>query len=80
MTQKILFGAGMLIVTLAIQFVLYKKGKGVAFWTGTEPVFIMCVLGLLANDAGYLAGILGYVIGDDIGKLAGWHKDKKNKS
>lgn len=74
MIERILFGAGMLIVTLAIQFVLFKRGKGVTFWSGTEVVLIMCVLGLLSNDADYLAGILGYVLGDEIGKFAGWHK------
>lgn len=77
MIEKLLFGVGMLVVTLVIQFVLFKKGKSGAFWSGTEVVFVMCILGLLAKDANYLAGILGYVLGDDIGKFAGWHKYHK---
>lgn len=73
MIEKVLFAVGMLLVTLLIQFILFKKGKSGAFWCGTEVVFVMCILGLLSNDVGYFAGILGYVAGDAIGKIAGWH-------
>lgn len=73
----ILYGFGMLFVTLIIQFMLYKKNKNIDFWSGTEPVIILCILGLIANEPGDIAGILGYVIGDYIGKFVGWHKTKK---
>lgn len=80
MIEMILYGIGMFAVTLAIQFFLFKKNKGVGFWSGTEPIFIMCILGLLSNSAGDHAGILGYMIADYIGKRAGWHKTDKEKS
>lgn len=77
MIAKVIFGVAMFAITLAIQFCLYKKGKSVAFWSGAELVFGMCILGLLSDDAAYFAGILGYVIGDYAGKYAGWHKYTK---
>lgn len=75
----ILYGFGMLIVTLIIQFVLYKTKKNIDFWSGTEPVIILCILGLLTNEVGDIAGILGYAIADRIGKFAGWHNTKTKK-
>lgn len=78
MLEKILFAVAMLVITLVLQFVLFRMGKGVSFWSGTEPVYIMCILGLVSNDASYFAGILGYAAGDYIGKLAGWHEEKTN--
>lgn len=70
--SMVLFGLGMLLVTLLIHYVLFRMKKRTDFWMGTSVVFVMCVLGLLSNDVGYLAGILGYIIGSDISKLAGW--------
>lgn len=74
MIEKLLYGIAMLIITLAIQFFLFRKGKSTSFWSGKDLVLILCVLGLISNDSSYLAGILGYVLGDYIGEFAGWHK------
>lgn len=72
--SMIIFGTAMLVITLLIQFILYKKKKDVNFWSGSEMVLIVSVLGIVTGDVTYFAGILGYAIGDCIGKFAGWHK------
>lgn len=75
--ESVLFCGGMLLVTVALQFFLFKTNRNVSFWSGMDVVIIMCVLGLISNDISYLAGLLGYAVGDQIGRFAGWHAAKK---
>lgn len=42
LVYMILYGFGMLFVTLTIQFILYKRDKNIDFWSETEPV-LYCV-------------------------------------
>ncbi len=73
-----LYAAGFFLITLALQFFLFgvrknhNKGK-YKIWAGWECVLLICMIGLMNKNLAYYAGVIGYVIADEIGKNAGWH-------
>ena len=78
MSEMVLYGIGFFLITLLIQFLLSerncRKNKQTTFWTGSSAIITICVLGIIDRNIHYLAAILGFVIADEIGKSAGWHK------
>lgn len=64
------------VITLLIQFFGSKrKSKGkVKIWEGTNTIVVICILGIITQNINYLSAIIGFVIADQIGKIAGWHK------
>ena len=78
MSEMVLYGIGYFLITLLIQFLLSKrknkKNAQTAIWTGSSAIITICVLGIIDKNIHYLAAILGFVIADEIGKSAGWHK------
>lgn len=72
-----LYGIGYFILTLMIQYVLFKFRKNhnrgaSSIWTGNTIVIILCVLGLLTQELNKFAAVIGYVLADWIGKEMGW--------
>ena len=41
-------------------------------WVGKSVIIGMCVLGIITKNINYFAAILGFVLGDEVGKQAGW--------
>lgn len=73
-----LYGIGYFILTLMIQYVLFKFRKNhnrgaSSIWTGNTIVILLCVLGLLTQELNKFAAIIGYVLADWIGKEMGWY-------
>lgn len=78
MLEFILYGIGFFVITLLIQWLMSKSkrktGKSrFTFWTGTEAIIGIAILGLLQGKIEYLAAIIGFAIADNIGSENGWH-------
>lgn len=78
MLEMVLYAIGFFLITMLIQYLLskrsHRKTHSIEFWTGSSAIIAICVLGIISNNIHYLAAILGFVIADDVGKAAGWHK------
>lgn len=78
MIEIILYGIGFFLLTLLLQYVLYKcrknhnHGKS-SVWTGTGAVLVICLAGLFTQNINYLAAVIGFVFADEIGHVLGWH-------
>ena len=62
------------IFTITAQWLLRRVRKNhnrgaSAMWV---VIIGMCVLGIITKDINYFAAILGFVLGDEVGKQAGW--------
>lgn len=65
------------IFTLTVQWLLHRVRKNhnlgaSAMWVGTSVIIGMCILGIITKNISYFAAILGFVLGDEVGKEAGW--------
>lgn len=65
------------IFTITAQWLLHRVRKNhnqgaSAMWVGTSVIIGMCVLGIITKNINYFAAILGFVLGDGVGKQAGW--------
>lgn len=78
MFRIILYAVVFAVCTIFLQWLLFKvrrnhnKGR-FAIWVGIEAIIVLCVVGLMTKDINYFAAILGFIVGDEIGKQAGWH-------
>lgn len=78
MIEFVIYGVGFFICTLFIQYILYKIRKNHnhglnGIWVGRRTIMVLCVIGIINHNIGYLAAILGFICSDEIGKAAGWH-------
>ena len=60
-----------------LQWLLHKIGKNhntgnSAIWIGNEVIIVVCLLGLITKNVNYFAALLGFVVGNEVGKQAGW--------
>ena len=60
-----------------LQWLLHKVRKNrntgnSAIWTGNEIIIAVCLLGLMTKNVNYFAALLGFVVGNEVGKQAGW--------
>lgn len=76
MISMILTGIGILLVTILIRYITFRTKKFTDFWVGTTEIVVICILGILSGDPDYYAGILGYIIGDEICRYIGWSVKK----
>lgn len=65
------------IFTITAQWLLHRVRKNhnrgaSAMWVGISVIIGMCVLGIITKNINYFAAILGFVLGDEVGKEAGW--------
>ena len=42
-------------------------------WVGNGAIIVICVMGLMTKNINYFSALLGFVVGDEVGKQAGWH-------
>lgn len=78
MLEIVLFAVGFCICTIVIQMLLYRlrknQNKGVSsIWTGYGAIVVICIIGLVTKNINYFAAVLGFIIGDEVGKTARWH-------
>lgn len=77
MFEIILYAVAFAVCTIFLQWLLSKvrrnhnKGR-FAIWVGTEAIIVLCVAGLVTRNIQYFAAILGFIVGDEVGKHAGW--------
>lgn len=78
MIEKVVYFVGFCIFTIGLQGVLFKvrrnhnKGK-YAIWVGNAAIAVICLAGIINNNVSYLYAVLGFILGDEIGKAADWH-------
>lgn len=78
MLEFVIYGLGYFVVTLLIQYMLFKLRKNhnhgpSGIWVGTRAIMVLCVIGIINHNIGYLAAILGFICADEAGKAVGWH-------
>ena len=77
MLEIILYAVGFFICTVFLQWLLHKvrknhnKGNS-AIWVGTGAIIVICVIGLMNKNINYFAALIGFIVGDEVGKQAGW--------
>lgn len=77
MLETILYAVGFFIFTIFLQWLLYKVRKNhnqgnSAIWVGSGAIIVICVMGLMTKNVDYFAALLGFIVGDEVGKQAGW--------
>lgn len=77
MLETIVYLLGFFILTTFLQWLLHKVRKNhntgnSAIWTGNEVIIAVCLLGLMTKNINYFSALLGFVVGDEVGKQAGW--------
>ena len=78
MLELVIYGIGFFICTLIIQYILHiirkNHNQGVnGIWVGNRAIIVLCIMGIIKHNIGYLAAVLGFICADEIGKAAGWH-------
>ena len=79
MFEKELFALGFFLFTLLLQWILFKVRRNhnrgdSAIWVGYGAIIVICVMGLIDNNENYFSAILGFIIGDEIGRTKKWHE------
>lgn len=74
----VIYGIGYFVVTLLIQYMLFKLRKNHnhgpnGIWVGSSAIIVLCVIGIINHKICYFAAILGFICGDEAGKAVGWH-------
>lgn len=74
----VIYGIGHFVVTLLIQYMLFKLRKNHnhgpnGIWVGSSAIIVLCVIGIINHKIYYLAAILGFICADEAGKAVGWH-------
>ncbi|MGI6501685.1 MAG: hypothetical protein ACOX1S_12605 [Anaerostipes sp.] len=78
MMEMVFYGVGFFLVTILLQYILSRIGRNnkkskIQIWTGHNTIIAICAIGIITNNIYYLAAILGFVIGDEVGLNVGWH-------
>ena len=79
MLETILYAIGFFIFTIFLQWLLHKVRKNhnqgnSATWVGNGAIIVICVMGLMTKNINYFSALLGFVVGDEVGKQAGWQQ------
>ena len=77
MVEIIVYLLGFFILTMFLQWLLHKVRKNhnqgnSAIWVGSGAITVICVMGLMTKNVDYFAALLGFIVGDEVGKQAGW--------
>lgn len=77
MLEIILYAIGFFAFTICLQWLLHKVRKNhnqgnSAIWVGYGAIIVICVIGLMTKNVNYFAALLGFIVGDEVGKQAGW--------
>ena len=76
--ELVIYGIGFFLCTLRIQYLLYKIRKNHnhgtnSIWVGNRAIIVLCVVGIMNHNIGYLTAILGFICADEAGKAVRWH-------
>ena len=77
MLETIVYLLGVFILTMFLQCLLHKVRRNhnqgnSAIWVGNGAIIVICVMGLMTKNINYFSALLGFVVGDEVGKQAGW--------
>ena len=72
-----LYAIGFFILNIFLQWLLHKVRRNhnqgnSAIWVGNGAIVVICVMGLMTKNINYFSALLGFVVGDEVGKQAGW--------
>lgn len=78
MLELVIYGSVFFVCTLLIQYMLFKLRKNHnhgsnGVWVGSRAIMVLCVIGIINHNIGYLAAIFGFICADEAGKAVGWH-------
>lgn len=78
MLKLTIYGIGFFLCTLMIQYLLFKVRKNhnhgsTGVWIGSRAILVLCVVGIIDHNVGYLAAIVGFICADEVGKGMRWH-------
>ena len=78
MFEMIFYGVGFFVITIIFQWLLRKVRKNhnqgdSAIWVGTGAVIVISIFGIVTSNVNYFAAVLGFILGDEVGKRAGWN-------
>lgn len=63
----VIYGIGYFVVTLLIQYMLFKLRKNHnhgpnGIWVGSSAIIVLCVIGIINYKICYLAAIIGFYL------------------
>lgn len=78
MFEKILYIVIFFLCAIFLQWLMYKVRKNhnkgdTAIFVGNCAIMGICILGIINKDINFLYAVLGFTVGDEVGKFAGWH-------
>lgn len=78
MLELTIYGIGFFLCTLLLQYLLFKVRKNHNYgptrvWVGSRAILVLCVVGIIDHNVGYLAAIVGFICADEVGKRMRWH-------
>ena len=73
MLEKILYIVIFFLCAIFLQWIMHKVRKN--HNKGDTAIFVGngAIMGIVNNDINFLYAVLGFVLGDEVGKIAGWH-------
>lgn len=76
MLETILYAVGFLYLLFPfsgcyIRSENHNQGNS-AIWVGNGAIIVICVMGLMTKNINYFSALIGFVVGDEVGKQAGW--------
>ena len=77
MLETIVYLLGVFILTMFLQWLLHKVRRNhnqgnSAIWVGNGAIIVICAMGLMTKNVDYFPALLGFVVGNEVGKQAGW--------
>lgn len=78
MLEKILYIVNFFLCTIFLQWLMHKVRKNhntgdTAIFVGNGAVMCICILGIINKEINFLYAVLGFALGDEVGKISGWH-------
>lgn len=77
MLETIVYVIGFFIFSIFLQWLLKKVRRnhnqgGSALWVGNEVIIAVCLLGLITKNVNYFSALLGFAVGNEVGKRISW--------
>lgn len=77
MLETIVYVIGFFLFSISLQWLLHKVRKShnqgnPALWVGNEVIIAVCLLGLITKNVNYFSALLGFAVGNEVGKKISW--------
>ena len=77
MLETVVYAIGFFIFSIFLQCLLKKVRRShnqgnSALWVGNEVIIAVCLLGLITKNVNYFSALLGFTVGNEVGKKISW--------